>query len=66
MKAIVRVMGKDGQFATCGSNRMVVESQTEAGLILQAERVAHGKAYKVEFYDDPSCTGTPVKTVTHS
>lgn len=51
MKAIVSLMTKGGKFAEVGGmDRTVVESRTEAGLVLAAERFAHGKAYRVEVY----------------
>jgi hypothetical protein len=67
MKAIVSLKDKSGQFAQVGGMlRTVVESQTEAGLVLQAERFAHGKAYRVEVYRDAErIYGTPDNVITH-
>lgn len=67
MKAIVSLMGKDGKFATGnGMLRTIVESQTEAGLVLQAERFAHGKAYQVAVYRTTEPVGTPDNIITHN
>jgi hypothetical protein len=66
MKAIVSLQGKDGKFATGnGMLRTIVESRTEAGLVIAAERFAHGKAYQVAVYRNSEPVGTPDNVITH-